>query len=208
MRIVVLYCSFFFPLSYVIAKNGYVEQNSAKYYSLPEQDTLYIETEKTEFEILYRLCFNQQGKKNIVFELKAVDDSSIDFVQSYTINGIRKFDCFAVYDNVADGNRFLFFDYENQIAHITPTCFSGFYPIYSSVDFSRAEVLLRNEHSYLKQSSDTLSIDSKVTYVPFNCNNRIIKATFVPCSQAGKDNNISTTKDSIRSMLLSNHYHQ
>mgnify|MGYP000822383855 FL=1 len=132
MRIVVLYCSFFFPLSYVIAKNGYVEQNSAKYYSLTEQDTLYIETEKTEFEILYRLCFNQQGKKNIVFELKAVDDSSIDFVQSYTINGIRKFDCFAVYDNVADGNRFLFFDYENQIAHITPTCFSGFYPIYSS----------------------------------------------------------------------------
>ena len=130
-----------------------------------------------------------------------VDDSSIDFVQSYTINGIRKFDCFAVYDNVADGNRFLFFDYKSQIAYITPTCFFGFYPIYSSVDFSRAEVLLRNEHSYLKQSSDTLSIDSKVTYVPFNCNNRIIKATFVPCSQAGKDNNISTTKDSIRSIL-------
>ena len=178
MRIVVLYCSFFFPFSYVIAKNGYVEQNSAKYYSLTEQDTLYIETEKTEFEIQYRLCFNQQGKKNIVFELKAVDDSSIDFVQSYTINGIRKFDCFAVYDNVADGNRFLFFDYKSQIAYITST------------------------------SSDTLSIDSKVTYVPFNCNNRIIKATFVPCSQAGKDNNISTTKDSIRSMLLSNHYHQ
>lgn len=42
MRIVVLYCSFFFPFSYVIAKNGYVEQNSAKYYSLTEQDTLYI----------------------------------------------------------------------------------------------------------------------------------------------------------------------
>lgn len=208
MRIVVLYCLFFFPLSYVIAKNGYVEQNSAKYYSLTEQDTLYIETEKTEFETLYRLCFNQHDEKKVIFELKAVDDSNIDFVQSYTINGIRKVDCFAVYDNIADGNRFLFFDYEGQIAYITPTCFSGFSPIYCSVDFSRAEVLLRNEHSYLKQSSDTLSINSKVTYVPFSCNNRIIKATFVPCPQAGKDNNISTTKDSIRSMLLSNHYHQ
>ena len=74
MRIFVLYCLFFFPLSYVIAKNGYVEQNSAKYHSLTEKDTLYIETEKTEFEILYRLCSNQQGKKNVVFELKAVDD--------------------------------------------------------------------------------------------------------------------------------------
>lgn len=171
MRIFVLYCLFFFPLSYVIAKNGYVEQNSAKYHSLTEKDTLYIETEKTEFEILYRLCFNQQGKKNVVFELKAVDDSSIDFVQSYTINGVKKFDCFAVYDNVADGNRFLFFDYENQIAYITPTCFSGFYPIYSSVDFSKLEVLLRNEHSHLKQLNDTLSVDSNVAYVPFNCNN-------------------------------------
>ena len=143
---------FFFPLSYVIAKNGYVEQHSAKYHSLTEKDTLYIETE---------------------------------------------FDCFAVYDNVADGNRFLFFDYESQIAYITPTCFSGFYPIYSSVDFSKLEVLLRNEPSHLKQLNDTLSIDSKVAYVPFNCNNRIIKATFVPCSQTGKGNKYLTTKDSI-----------
>ena len=197
MRIFVLYCLFLFPLSYVIAKNGYVEQNSAKHYSLTEQDTLYIETEKAEFEILYRLCFNQQDKKSVVFELKAVDDSSIDFVQSYTINGVKKFDCFAVYDNVTDGNRFLFFDYENQIAYITPTCFSGFYPIYSSADFSKLEVLLRNEHSHLKLLNDTLSIDSNVAYVPFNCNNRIIKATFVPYTQAGQDNKYLTTKDSI-----------
>ena len=114
MRIFVLYCLFLFPLSYVIAKNGYVEQNSVKYHFLTEQDTLYIETEKTEFETLYRLCFNQHDEKKVIFELKAVDDSNIDFVQSYTINGVRKFDCFAVYDNVADGNRFLFFDYENS----------------------------------------------------------------------------------------------
>ena len=197
MRIFILYCLFLSPLTYVIAKNGYVEQNSAKYHSLTEQDTLYIETEKIEFEILYRLCLNQQGEKKVVFELEAVDDSSLDFMQSYTINGVRKFDCFAVYDNVADGNRFLFFDYESQIAYITPTCFSGFYPIYSSVDFSKLEVLLRNEPSHLKQLNDTLSIDSKVAYVPFNCNNRIIKATFVPCSQTGKGNKYLTTKDSI-----------
>ena len=197
MRIFVLYCLLLFPLGCAIAKNDCVEQNSAKYNSLTEQNTLYIETEKTEFEILYRLCFNQQGKKHVVFELKAIDDSSIDFMQSCTINGVRKFDCFAVYDNVADGNRFLFFDYESQIAYITPTCFSDFYPIYSSVDFSKMEVLLQNEHSCLKHPNDTLSIDSKVTYVPFNCNNRIIKAIFVPYAQVGKDNKYLTTKDSI-----------
>ena len=70
-----------------------MEQNSAKYHYLAEQDSLYIETEKAESEILYRLCFYQQSKKNVVFELKAVDDSSIDFIQRYTINGARKFDC-------------------------------------------------------------------------------------------------------------------
>ena len=197
MRIFILYCLFLFPLSYVIAKNGCIEQNSAKYHSLAEQDSLYIETEKTESEILYRLCFNQQSKKNVVFELKAVADSSIDFIQRYTINGTRKFDCFAVYDNVADGNRFLFFDYESQAAYITPTCFSGFYPIYSSVDFSKTEVLLQNEHSRLEQPSDTLSIDNDMVYVSFDCNNRIVKATFVPCSQVEKGNKYLTTKDSI-----------
>ena len=129
--------------------------------------------------------------------MKAVDDSSIDFVQSYTINGVKKFDCYAVYDNVADGNRFLVFDYENQIAYITPTCFSGFYPIYSSVDFSKLEVLLRNEHSHLKQLNDTLSVDSNVAYVPFNCNNRIIKAKLVPYTQVEKDKIYQTTEDHI-----------
>ena len=88
MRIFVLYSLLLFPFCCVIAKNGYVEQNPAKYSSLTEQDTLYMETEETEFEILYRLCFNQQGKKRVVFELEAVDDSSIDFMQSYTINGV------------------------------------------------------------------------------------------------------------------------
>mgnify|MGYP001263316642 CR=1 FL=1 len=197
MRIFVLYCLFLFPLSYVIAKNGYVEQNSVKYHFLTEQDTLYIETEKTEFETLYRLCFNQHDEKKVIFELKAVDDSNIDFVQSYTINGVRKFDCFAVYDNVADGNRFLFYDYESRVIHMTPACFSDFYPICSSADFSKGEVLLINGHSHLKQPNDTVSIDSKVTYVPFNRNNRIIKAKLVPYTQVEKDKIYQTTEDHI-----------
>ena len=36
-----------------------------------------------------------------------------------------------------------------------------------------------------------------MVYVPFDCNNRIVKATFVPCSQVGKGNKYLTTKDSI-----------
>lgn len=95
-----------------------MEQNSTRCHSSAEQDTLYIETEKAEFEIIYRLCLNQQGRKNVVYELKTSDDSSIDFVQSYMVNGIRKLDCFVVYDNVADGNRFLFYDYESRVIHM------------------------------------------------------------------------------------------
>ena len=63
-----------------------MEQNSAKYHYLAEQDSLYIETEKTESEILYRLCFNQHSKKNIVFELKAVDFK----FRKYSNNVIKK----------------------------------------------------------------------------------------------------------------------
>ena len=47
-----------------------MEQNSTRCHSSAEQDTLYIETEKAEFEIIYRLCLDQQGRKNVVYELK------------------------------------------------------------------------------------------------------------------------------------------
>ena len=54
MRIFILYCLLLFPLTYAIAKNDCVEQNSAKDHSLAEQDSLYIETEK-KFYIGYVL---------------------------------------------------------------------------------------------------------------------------------------------------------
>ena len=197
MKAFLLYCLFLFPFSYAITKDSYMEQNSTRCHSSAEQDTLYIETEKAEFEIIYRLCLNQQGRKNVVYELKTSDDSSIDFVQSYMVNGIRKLDCFVVYDNVADGNRFLFYDYESRVIHMTPACFSDFYPICSSADVSKGEVLLINGHSHLKQPNDTVSIDSKVTYVPFNRNNRIIKAKLVPYTKVEKDKIYQTTEDNI-----------
>ena len=153
MKAFLLYCLFLFPLSYAITKDSYMEQNSTRRHSSAGQDTLYIETEKAEFEIIYRLCLNQQGRKNVVYELKTADDSSIDFVQSYMVNGIRK------------------------------------------LDFSKGEVLLINRHSHLKQPNDTVSIDSKVTYVPFNRNNRIIKAKLVPYTQVEKDKIYQTTED-------------
>lgn len=63
MRIFVLYCLFFFPLSYVIAKNGYVEQNSAKYHSLTEKDTLYIETEKQNLKFYIGYVLTSKVKR-------------------------------------------------------------------------------------------------------------------------------------------------
>ena len=69
------------------------------------------------------------------------------------------------------GNRFLFFDYESQAAYITPTCFSVSIRYAVLWTFQKWKYCYKNEHSCLKHPSDTLSIDSKVTYVPFNCNN-------------------------------------
>jgi hypothetical protein len=96
-----------------------------------------LKQKKQSLKLYIGYALDQQGRKNVVYELKTSDDSSIDFVQSYMVNGIRKLDCFVVYDNVADGNRFLFYDYESRVIHMTPACFSDFYPICSSADFSK-----------------------------------------------------------------------
>lgn len=180
VRVILLCSLFLLPFCHPSARNSCVEQNSVGDNALKEQDILCIETEETESEIIYRLCFGRQDKRKVVFELQTADGSSIDFVQSYKNNGIRKFDCFALYNNAADGNRFLFFDYESQKAYITPTCFSDFYPICSSVDFSSMEVLLENGNLDLKCPNDTLCIDDTVPYLAYNRNHRIIKVRFVP----------------------------
>ena len=201
MKVFLLYSLFLLPLCHVSAMNSYMEQNSAEDYALVEPDTLYIEKEETDFEIIYRLCFYKHDKRYVVFELKTTDCSSIDFVQSYKRNGVRRFDCFAVYDNVADGNRFLFFDYESWITYITPTCFSGFYPICSSVNFSNMEVLLENEGSKLKLSDDTLCVASEVSYLPFSRTYRMIKAKFVPYLHIEKEMEQHTCTSSTNSWI-------
>jgi hypothetical protein len=201
MKVFLLYSLFLLPLCHVSAMNSYMEQNSAEDYALVEPDTLYIEKEETDFEIIYRLCFYKHDKRYVVFELKTTDCSSIDFVQSYKRNGVRRFDCFAVYDNVADGNRFLFFDYESWITYITPTCFSGFYPICSSVNFSNMEVLLENEGSKLKLSDDTLCVASEVSYLPFSRTYRMIKAKFVPYLHIEKEMEQHTCTPSTNSWI-------
>lgn len=180
LRVILLYSLFLLPLCHALAGNSCAGQITGGDNALQGQDTLYIETETAAYETIYRLCQDEQGKRKVVFEVKTADGSSIDFVQRCKSGEARLFDCFALYNGGADGNRFLFFDYESQKAYITPTCFSGFYPMCSSVDFSGMEVLLENENSDVTCPNDTLYIDSTVSYLPFNRSHRIIKAKFVP----------------------------
>lgn len=99
VRVILLCSLFLLPFCHPSARNSCVEQNSVGDNVLKEQDTLCIETEETESEIIYRLCFGGQDKRKVVFELQTADGSSIDFVQSYKSKGTRKFDCFALYNN-------------------------------------------------------------------------------------------------------------
>lgn len=99
VRVILLCSLFLLPFCHSSARNSCVEQNSVGDNVLKEQDTLCIETEETESENIYRLCFGGQDKRKVVFELQTADGSSIDFVQSYKSKGTRKFDCFALYNN-------------------------------------------------------------------------------------------------------------
>ena len=83
VRVILLCSLFLLPYCYPSARNSCVEQNSVGDNVLKEQDTLCIETEETESEIIYRLCFGRQEKRKVVFELQeqfadALQKSSIE----------------------------------------------------------------------------------------------------------------------------------
>jgi hypothetical protein len=140
-------------------------------------DSLYIEVSHdvkiegiNDLSEVYRLYFKTGSVKHLVYKLITQSDSSIDYLDTHIKDGKRIFGVYAVYDNVVDGNRFLFFDYVSKKAFITNTCFAGFIPINSSVDFAKAVLLLRNAHHKADnlKAVDTLFVDKQSRYIGYS----------------------------------------
>ncbi|WP_278572011.1 hypothetical protein [Prevotella melaninogenica] len=113
-----------------------------------------------------RLILSYNGQSNVLLELHCEDGSSIDFVKN--IKGKKrkeKIGVYAIYNAAADGNSFLFFDYLTRRAYITPTCFSDCLPEYTSLDFKKRSLILRNTNSFIGSLNDTLNIGDRPEYV-------------------------------------------
>lgn len=148
-------------------------------YRQMQQDTLRLVSQPTEEGVAYRLYLDKPGGCELVFSLEGTDESDITPVCCGQDNGTGRFDCFAVYNGSADGNRFLLYDYNRQQAYITSACFADFYPIPASVDLVKQELYLENTPTVSRVNADTLDIGVRNVYVPYARRHRVVKARLV-----------------------------
>ena len=144
---------------------------SQSYYSSTSKnniwkDSLIITEVENDTCCMNRLILSHNCQNNVLLELHCEDGSSIDFVKN--IKGKKrkeKIGVYAIYNAAADGNSFLFFDYLTRRAYITPACFSDCLPEYTSLDFKKRSLILRNTNSFIGSLNDTLNIGDRPEYV-------------------------------------------
>lgn len=141
------------------------------------QDSLIITEMENDTCCMNRLILSHNGQNNVLLELHCEYGSSIDFVKN--IRGKKrqeKIGVYAIYNAAADGNSFLFFNYLTQRAYITPACFSDCVPEYTSLDFKKRNIILRNTNSFTGSLNDTLKIGEKPEYVVCGKKFQFVKA--------------------------------
>lgn len=143
---------------------------------LHQTDTLFVQSIETDTISVDKLCVMNELDTLVIYTLRTIDGSSIDYLTSYKKDGARIYDCFAMFNNGADGNQFLFYNYVNRKNYTTHTCFSGFYPLIESVDLKNKGLLLENNYRLRIESNDTIDIDCISDYVPYQKKPNIMKA--------------------------------
>ena len=142
------------------------------------QDSLIITEIENDTCCMNRLILSYNGQSNVLLELHCEDGSSIDFVKN--IKGKKrneKIGVYAIYNAAADGNSFLFFDYLTRRAYITPACFSDCFPEYTSLNFKKRSIILRNTNRFIGETNDTLELGDKPEYVVCGKKFHFVKAT-------------------------------
>ena len=98
-------------------------------------------------------CFEEE-----LIKVYCLDGSSIDFLTNLTgQDGRGKIGVYAVYNAATDESNFLFFDYLAKQAYITPAYFSESFPVYTSLNLKRGNVILRTISPPLNRRQDTLA---------------------------------------------------
>lgn len=74
------------------------------------QDSLYIQKIPNGLCEVHQLYLVRDSEKVLLYEMGDEDGSSIDYEGRFTKKGAYDFECYAIYNNAADGNNFLFYD--------------------------------------------------------------------------------------------------
>ncbi|MFC2514913.1 MAG: hypothetical protein ACFNVZ_09330 [Prevotella melaninogenica] len=156
---------FLFFASYILLSCSQVYYSGTSKNNI-RKDSLIITEMENDTCCMNRLILSHNGHSDILFKIHCEDGSSIDFVKN--IKGKKckeKIGVYAIYNAAADGNSFLFFDYLTRRAYITPACFSDCLPEYTSLDFKKRSLILRNTNSFIGSLNDTLNIGDRPEYV-------------------------------------------
>ena len=151
---------------------------SGPYKNNSQQDSLIITEVENDTCCMNRLVLSHDGHSDVLLEIHCEDGSSIDFMKN--IKGKKrkeKIGVFAVYNAAADGNSFLFFNYVTRRAYITPACFSDCLPEYTSLNFKKRSIILRNTNRFIDGTNDTLELGDKPEYVVCGKKFHFVKAT-------------------------------
>ena len=151
---------------------------SGPYKNNCQQDSLIITEVENDTCCMNRLVLSHDSHSDVLLEIHCEDGSSIDFMKN--IKGKKrkeKIGVYAVYNASADGNSFLFFDYLTRRAYITPACFSDCLPEYTSLNFKKRSIILRNTNRFIGGTNDTLELGDKPEYVVCGKKFHFVKAT-------------------------------
>ena len=129
-----------------------------------EKDILRLEIAETATEARYEVVLKRGTTEYTLYRMTTENEDDVIHLGTYERNGVKIFDAFSIYNNVADAERFLFYDYVDRKAYISPAIYSYWRPIFESVDFQQREFLLQNCYSE-KIMTDTLDT-RRSKYVP------------------------------------------
>lgn len=145
------------------------------------QDSLYIQKIPNGLCEVHQLYLVRDSEKVLLYEMGDEDGSSIDYEGRFTKKGAYDSECYAIYNNVADGNNFLFYDRLARTAYFTNACFCDFKPIWETVDFKNKSLLLNypSASEKARSSKDTPDVGSGTQYVSASHSDKMIKAGLV-----------------------------
>ncbi|MDR2474400.1 MAG: hypothetical protein LBD45_00945 [Bacteroidales bacterium] len=136
------------------------------------KDSVYIVKQELEHSEVYTLYHCDRK----IYEITTEDGSSIDYQYHYNDKTVD-YNCYSVYNNSGDCSKYVFFNRKNRVFYTTKTCFSGFYPEKSNIDFENLKLVLYNNNDNL--GYENIILEDSILFVPYSSTTKNITAKII-----------------------------